>query len=126
MEVTKERLWSDKNRLIDTKLHYIKTLAKRKKIKVQETVHHGYEALFFTSGLETYKVVINTDECRLNILGKNMVGNSQNQYHHIKDIDYKTDSWFEVIQFIGGLIGKKRGEYICLGKRFYRKSEEYG
>jgi hypothetical protein len=128
MGVTKKelKLWEESNRLNDSTLAYVKTLAKQKKLKLIETVHHGYDAILLTSGLEVYKIVVNTNEFKLNVLGKNMVGNDKDHFHHIKDFFYKEDSWLEAIQFVGEIVQKKRSEYLCLGKRFYRKAREYG
>lgn len=124
MEAIREKLWLENNRLSEN-LFYIKTLAKQKKLRIQETVHFGHEALFLSSGLETYKVVINDSECKLNVLGKNKAGNSKNSYHYVRDFE-ETDAWFEAIHFIGELIQRsKRGKDLC-GKRFYKKQGGYG
>lgn len=124
MEALKKELWVENNQLNTSNLSFINTLAKQKKLTMQETIHHGFNALFIKSGLETYKVVVNTDECKLNVLGKNKVG-SDNHYHHVRDFE-GTDAWYEAIHFIGELIRSKRGDYLCLGKRFYKKSYGYG
>lgn len=122
MEAKKElRLWVENNKLSDLTLAYVKTLARQKKLKLQQTVHHGYDAIFLISGLETYKVVVNTNEFKLNLLGKNRAGSGKDYFHHIKDFDME-DCWFDTIHFVGELVQKKRGEYLCLGKQFYMKA----
>lgn len=127
MRAIEEKLksWLENNRLDGTNLYHIKTLAKQRKLRIQETIHRGYEAIFLTSGLETYKIVVNTDQCKLNVLSKNMTGNMKNQYHHVKDFT-GADSWIDAIWFVGEIIQRKRRECSCLGKRYYRKSGEYG
>lgn len=114
-------LWEENNRLSDSTLSYLKILAKQKKLKLLETVHHGHDAIFLISGLETYKIVVNTDELKLNVLGKNKNKGDKDYFHHIRSFD-REDSWLEAIQFVGELAWKERGECICLGKRFYRKA----
>lgn len=120
MTVTKKelRLWEENNKLNDSILEYVKILAEQEHLRLQETVHHGYDAVFITSGLETYKIVINTDEFKLNLLGKNKVRSDKDYFHHVKDFAGE-DSWIEAVQYVGGLVRKKGSECLC--KRFYRK-----